>query len=260
MFSYPRTVLKTALVALVVVAAGCGLFTGSREQEDDPITFDEADLAASWTAYNDCVESAAGNAANVTQIDYDDPSGTLLRYADGTATSVSVTMESDNLAPWSAGVEPAAGTDAHDTFDGIVNLNEIASYGSDSDWYYQATLTGLDPAKRYAFITTANRDSVTFSGVTYEGAGANSRWTKFTISGADTYTNVSSAGVVEVSEDVVKMNTGYNTLTGYVVAWTDISAADGIFTVRSENVGAEGPGEPHKSYGLQAFVFIELSE
>ncbi|MBN1838167.1 MAG: hypothetical protein JW820_20080 [Spirochaetales bacterium] len=255
-----RILFRMALVSLVAIAAGCSLFNEPGEKEDDPITYQEADLTASWTAYNDCVGSATGNAANVTQIDHNDPTDTLLKYADGTSTSIDVTMESSNLAPWNASVEFPAGTDAHEVFAGIVNLQEIASYSGASDWYYQATFAGLDPAKKYAFITTANRDSTSFPGTSYEGSGASSRWTKFAISGADTYANISSAGVMDVSEDVVKMNTGYNTGDGYVVAWTDITAADGTFSVRSENVGAAGPGEPYKSYGLQGFVLIELAE
>jgi len=79
------------------------------------------------------------------------------------------------------------------------------------------------------------------------------------IIGADTYFNISSTGVTKVSNDVMKMNTGDDTANGYVVAWTNITAADGSFTIRSENVGSVGPGEPNKSYGLQGFMLKELS-
>lgn len=69
----------------------------------------------------------------------------------------------------------------------------------------------------------------------------------------------SSAGVTKVSEDVLKMNSGDNTVSGYVVAWTGISAVDGSFTVRSENVGLDGPGDQYRSYGLQGFMLKELA-
>ena len=49
-------------------------------------------------------------------------------------------------------------------------------------------------------------------------------------------------------------------VNGSAVCWKDIAASDGGFTVRSENVGVEGPGEPNKSYGLQGFMFKELAE
>ena len=97
-------------------------------------------------------------------------------------------------------------------------------------------------------MTTANRRN------TYDPP----RWTQFSIIGADTYQNVSSSGVVEVSEDVVKMNTGSNTTEGNVVAWIGITSAGGSFTVRSENVGTGGPGEQYKSYGMQGFMLVEL--
>jgi len=253
MASNTNIIKKAIIVLLTFVAMGCWLSTGPDQDGDDPITFDKADLTASWTAYNDCVNSASGNAANVTQINNTNTTGTLLKYSDGTPTSISVTMDSNNISPWNSSGTPDPGTDAHDTFTGIVNIDENASYDGNSDWHYQATFTGLDPAKRYAFIATANRNDVA-----YDGSGSSSRWTRFSISGADTYTNVSSDGVVEISDDVVRMNTGYNTTNGYVVAWTNISAADGSFTVRSENVGASGPGEPNKSYGFQGFVLKEL--
>ena len=207
-------------------------------------------LVGTWTAYNDCVASATGNAPNTTAFDKDNPSGTLLDISDGSTTSVSVLMEALNISPWNSDGMPAADTDAYNTFNGILNLNENASYGDGtSDWYYQVTFSGLNPAKSYAFVTMANRNG------SYDPA----RWTKFTIIGADTYSNFSSTGVTKVSEDVLKLNSGENTATGYVVAWTDITAADGIFTVRSENVGDEGLGEPYKSYGLQGFKLVELA-
>jgi hypothetical protein len=153
---------------------------------------------------------------------------------------------------------PNSGTDAHSAFDGIINLNESASYNSSSsDWSYKATFTGLDPSKTYEFVTTANRN-----GGSYSGTGSSSRWTKFSLIGADAYTNASSSGsgVIVVSADVIKMNTGYNTVEGNVVKWTGIQpGTDGSFVVLSQNVGAEGPGESRKSYGLQGFILTQTS-
>ena len=221
---------------------------------DDPQSFAEVNLVSSFESYNDCVASGSGNAANVTGFNWSNTTGNLLNYSDGTDTGISVTMDASNVSGWSPPGTLDTGTDAYDTFGGIVNIDEIASYNSDTNWYYQVTFSGLDPAKSYAFITTANRNNVS-----YDGSGAASRWTEFTITGADSYQQISSTGVIEVAEDVANMNTGYNTVSGCVVAWTDITAADGTFTVRSENVGAGGPGEANKSYGLQAFKFVELA-
>jgi hypothetical protein len=215
----------------------------------DSETFGEANLPAAWSSYNDCVASASGNSANVTQFDFPGDSGALLDYATGNPTAVSVAITSDNLAGWDPTVTFDSGTDAYTVFNGIVNYSNIASYNADSPWYYEISFTGLESTKKYAFVTTVNRNN------TYDPE----RWTKFSISGADTYRNVSSAGVTSVTEDVLKMNVGNNTAAGYVIAWTDITAADGSFTVRSENVGAAGPGDANKSYGFQAFMFLELA-
>ena len=217
--------------------------------------------AAPIIMYNDTVGPASGSAANVTHYSgylgggggFETPSGFLVDYDTGTVTSITAALAAINVAG-SIGAMPNSGTDAYNIFNGIVNIAESASYNSSStDWSYQVTFTGLDPTKTYEFVTTANRDSSS-----YGGSGASSRWTEFSIIGADTYTNESSTGVTEVTPDVLKMNTGYNTVLGAIIQWKQITAADGTFTVLSRNVGAAGPGESIKSYGLQAFRLTEL--
>ncbi len=214
---------------------------------------------AAWVAYNDAVH--AGSAGNVTNYSgymadgggFETPSGALKDYDTGLDLPVTATLEGSNISG-SISAPANAGTDAYDVFNGKLNLGDWStSYSSSSsDWYYQVTFTGLDATKSYEFVTTANRD-----GSSYAGDSAGSRWTKFSIIGADTYANSSSTSVVEISTDVVRMNTGYNTENGYVVRWTGITAADGSFTVRSENVGAGGPGEANKSYGMEGFMLAE---
>ncbi|MBE0663458.1 MAG: hypothetical protein IH597_13440, partial [Bacteroidales bacterium] len=218
-----------------------------------------------WDAFNDCVGPASGSAPNTTIFSgylgggggFETPSGLLKDFATGNNTTVTVTMAAVNVSG-SLGSMPDAGTDAHTTFNGILNLNESASYNSSSfDWSYKATFTGLDPSKIYEFTATVNRN-----GITYAGTGAGSRWSRFTIAGADSYTNASSSGsgVIAVSQAVIKINGGFNTTEGNVVKWTGIqSGADGTFEVISENVGAEGPGDPKKSYGMQGFKLTQLT-
>ncbi len=252
--------LKWIFLILIVllsttIISNCNQGGNSRSSSAPAENYDTVDLTANWKAYNDCVDPTTGSNAFVTH-HHDGDTGYLKDFSDGTDTSIEVQMSGNNLAPWAGTEFFQPGTNAHDTFDGIVNITGMASYNNGLlDWYYEANFNGLDPAKKYALVTTANRDNSS-----YDGDGASSRWTKFTISGADTYRNVSSAGATEVSEGVIKINTGYNTVNGYVVAWTDITAADGSFTVRSENVGVDGPGDENKSYGLQAFMFLELAE
>lgn len=214
---------------------------------------------AGFVAYNDCVH--AGSPANATNYSgymadgggFETPSGLLRDFTTGAFTSVTATLSGSNISG-SISAAPSAGTDAYNVFNSIVNLGDWStSYNSSSTgWYYEVTFTGLDPGKTYEFVTTANRNSAS-----YAGSGSSSRWTQFSITGADSYTNSSSTGVTEITEDVVQFNTGYNTVNGYVARWTGISAADGSFTVRSSNVGAGGPGEANKSYGMEGFMLRE---
>ena len=238
-----HTIAATTILALVATV----LFTTSPAQ-------------GQFTAYNDCVHG--GSPPNTTIYSaymgdgggFEDPNGFLKDFTTGLYTSVWVELTGSNITG-SISAAPNAGTDAYDVFNSKVNLGDWStSYNSSSlDWYYEVTFTGLDPSKSYEFVTTGNRNSSS-----YDGNGSASRWTKFSIIGADAYTNASTPGVVEVSADVVKFNTGYNTVNGYVARWTGIrSGADGSFSVRSENVGADGPGEPNKSYGMEGFMLVE---
>ncbi len=216
-------------------------------------------VSASFEAYNDTA-GLMGSAPNVTHYNGfpGGPStGLLLDYASGSSTSVTATMNMLNVFEQSMwGSIPNAGTDANNVFSGITNLSSVASYvNNNSDWFYEVTFTGLDTTKYYEFVTTANRNESI-----YGGEGTDSRWTKFSISGADAFINSSSTGVTEITPDALQMNTGYNTVNGYVIEWSGIYAADGSFTVRSENVGAAGPGNPYKSYGIQAFKLTEAEQ
>ncbi len=214
-----------------------------------------------WGAvyYNDCVHGGSPPNATIYSAymqdggGFETPTGYLRDYDTGVYSSIYVQMTGANITGSISG-PPASGTDAYNDFNGKVNLGDWStSYNNSSlDWYYQVTFTGLDPTKTYEFVTTANRND---SG--YAGDGSSSRWTKFSIIGADSYTNASSAGVVEISSDVVEFNTGYNTLNGYVAGWNGITAADGSFTVISQNVGASGPGNATKSYGMEGFMLVE---
>ncbi|MBI5663540.1 MAG: hypothetical protein HZC49_00410 [Nitrospirae bacterium] len=213
-------------------------------------------VSAGFVAYNDTAGST-GSASNVTYYNGfagGTLSGFLMDYSTGSITSVNASLTALSAYYQTGnGSMPASGTDAYNIFNGIIDLSDIASYApGGSNWSYEVTFTGLDPAKYYDFVTTANRDNSA-----YGGDGDTSRWTSFSITGADTFTNSSSSGVTVITPGVVQMNTGYNTVNGYVIGWTGISAADGSFTVRSENVGAAGPGDDYKSYGIQGFKLAE---
>jgi len=211
---------------------------------------------ADFITYNDAVGPASGSAANVTHYSgylgggggFETLSGFLKDIATGLNTPVTATLSAYNVSG-GTGVMPNAGTAAYSAFNGIVNLGGSASYGDSTyGWWYQVVFTGLDPTKQYEFVTTANRGS------TYTPE----RWSQFSLIGADSYVNGSSAGTVQVTPDVVKLNGGANTAAGDIVRWTGITAADGSFTVRSENL-RDINGKPY-GYGMQAFMLAETEK
>jgi len=237
--------LLLVLAVLVVVTAAASAWPGHSIKSYGMQVFMLKEEPDGWVAYNDCVHASAD--PNITQwsgylLDgggFEVPSGLLKDYATGTTLPVTATLECSNVSS-SLSSLPDPGTEANDIFGFFPQFGPSASYNSSSyDWYYMVTFTDLDPSASYEFVTTANRN-----GSSYGGDGTNSRWTKFTIVGADTYSNTSTPGVVEITPDVVIMNTGYNTVNGYVVRWSGITASDGEFTVVSENVGQASPVEP----------------
>jgi hypothetical protein len=206
--------------------------------------------SGSWTAYNDCVH-ASGD-ANITQYSgvlldgggFEVTTGFLKDFATGSVLPVTASLEAYNVSS-SISALPNAGTEAHTIFGFFPDFGPSASYNSSSfDWYYKVTFAGLDPSKSYEFVTTANRN-----GASYAGDGATSRWTRFSIVGADTHVNTSTPGVVQIAPTMVIMNTGYNTVNGCVVRWSGITASDGAFTVISENVGSGPTSDEPTTWG-----------
>ncbi|MCK4958690.1 MAG: hypothetical protein KAT00_04810, partial [Planctomycetes bacterium] len=224
-----------------------------------------------WTAYNDCVydvtldqsvtnpigQSVHYIADNVTiyNIGNNSPgpsSGELVDLATGTSTGVTATLtqsggvqwQPDVSSNWYGGYDTAVGTDARNTFGGIADMTGVTYYGGSPEWYVDLTFTGLDANKKYTFVTSAARCGTT--------ADYTDRYSVFTISGADTYTNASTTGVNVESEAEVWFNTGDNYNEGYVAKWTGIAASDGTFTVRATHHPTANSG--YKAYAFDVFV------
>jgi hypothetical protein len=147
----------------------------------------------------------------------------------------------------------SAGSDADGYFGGIVDLAGNISYGDSPGWYVDLTFSGLDPAKRYTFVGTANRNG---------GAGYADRVTNWKLLDADTFTYASSTGTKKVGEDSVEFSTGDNP-NGYVARWADIApGTNGTFTIRtSHTVGEANGGLPgansYKGYAGGVFLLAE---
>ena len=231
---------------------------GERESSDDVSVAVLEPAAGGWTALNDCVYDAgtAGHvlAPNVTTYDIGTnhphaSAGVLIDIASGAATPVSASLSESGGVSWQpeiiyGGGECAAGTDAAATFAGI-DMHGILTYG-DPGWWVEIAFTGLDPAKRYEFAATANRNGA------YPA-----RTTLYTLVGAASCTNASTAGATVVSETAVSFCTGWNTDAGCVARWTDIAAPGGTFSVRI--TAADGAEAGYKAYPLSAFMLKELT-
>ncbi|MHC4742768.1 MAG: chitobiase/beta-hexosaminidase C-terminal domain-containing protein, partial [Planctomycetota bacterium] len=205
-------------------------------------------------SYNDCVyeeDQYLGN--NVTTYGIGDgfggsSSGPLVDQATGDPTGVTVTLDENGGVNWqpsgTGGTDCAPGTDAYNTFGGLADMTGVIYYGS-SGWWVDIAFTGLEPGTDYTFATSAARNNYP------------DRWTRYSIIGADTYTNASTAGVTEIpgsGGSAVRFNTGDNHDEGYVARWTGIRASDGAFKVRAQADPENPNSDPRKAYSFDVFM------
>jgi len=199
-----------------------------------------------WTAYND-VRSGGHTTANTTTIAYNGL-GTLLKQADGSSTGITAAFtRNGSLSPTSNGADSASGTDAYNTFYPYADMAGVVN-SSDSGWWHDLTLSGLDQAKTYTFAGSAAR-----------GGNYPTRNTTFILSGDDAATNASTSGVTVVNDHTIAFNTGGNASQGYVVRWTGIHpGSDGTIVIRARaSTTAEIAGSEANAYGLSVFMLAE---
>lgn len=238
---------RTVLTVLAVVALG---------------VLTAASANAAMVAYNDVVvDRNQGNPiANVTRYNIGNgspgpSSGLLTDFVTGTSTGITATLTQVGGVVWqpgdvgtdysTAGAETNSGTDAYTTFTAVgILVKGVVYYGS-AGWYVDLVFTGLDPAKSYEFVTTANRNG---------SSSYLDRISTYTISDALAYTNTSSSGGAGASTTFI---TGNNTVNGYVARWTGIrSGTDGDFSVRATN----GNPSVNKGYAFSVFKLSEIPE
>ena len=225
------------------------------------VAWSAVQVGAQWTAYNDvCYSSTSGHPGlqpNVTtyNIGSGSPgpaSGVLKDKATGASTGATLTLTQNGTVIWqpstsSGGTDCSSGTDARTIFDPAATVSLVGTvyYGS-TGWWVDASFTGLNPAKQYTFVTTANRANTSYT----------DRLTRYTISGADAFTNTSSSGTtVGGGGASTTFCTGSNTAAGYVARWTAINpGADGSFKVR-----AEAGSTQNSAYAFHAIQLVELS-
>jgi hypothetical protein len=214
---------------------------------------------ADWVAYNDLQDGNGGTAAlglNVTTHTYLDTNMALMNFDTGATLTVTMTGEivgdgDANGDAWpNNGGNCDAGTDADNIFGGILDLtggNEL-----DSTAEHKAIIfNGLNPGMSYTITLTQNRAN----------PGYTNRWSKVTIEGADAYTYAASAGVKKFSEASGEFCVGHNTVTGYVMKWTDISCgADGSFSIKTENADHGGKGYAMSAFKLEEYSLTSAAE
>lgn len=238
---------KTVIGPLTVAEMGTGIVPAVRS-----VTFDEP---ATYTAYNDCGWSLGQTDQNITfyGIGTGYPttegyatSGYLKNYSTGALVPVTVTFTQSGTVGWTGtdGMDVTTG-DAYDAFGGKVNLTGYIKGGA-SGWYVDITISGANPGGRYEFTTTTNLTG-----------GSMMEYTAFTISGARSFTNTSSAGTgVIITPDgaSTSFDSGMNLFYGYVAKWTNIQPDEtGTFKIRV-NAG-EGS---ITSCGPSAFILKRL--
>lgn len=205
---------------------------------------------AGWVAFNDSAyKDGQINAPNVTTFGWgrnfvgEGTTGNLKDFLTGETTPVVVTysetISSNSINSGGDAATYGAGSDAEGVFGGIVDISGNMSYGDSPGWSADLTITGLDPAKRYTFVGTANRNG---------GASYAARVTNWKLIGADAFVYASSPTAQKIGEDSVEFSTGDNS-SGKVARWVDIApGADGTIIIRtSHSVGEANGGIPGAS-------------
>ncbi len=218
-----------------------------------------------WTAYNDCVDTIPGTTPmNATNFGLgrsyvgEGASGNLLDFETGEDTGVTVifmeNFSTGNTINWAQDSTVfTPGTDAEALFGGILNPTGNMSYNDAPGWSLDLTFSNLNPARRYTFAATVDRNG---------DPSYASRVTNWSLVGAESSVYASSAAAHKVSEVAVEFPTGLNN-AGLVARWTDIQPApDGTFTIHSTHgVGAAQGGianpDAYRGYAGGLFLLTE---
>jgi hypothetical protein len=180
---------------------------------------------ANFVAYHDLAGTSTGNVTS-----FSGGSGQLVNYDTGAGTGVTLQVTRVNAGLDTGFSVPNYAGDAAAEFGTILNNDGFIRFDVNSiPSYVDLLFTGLDPAKRYTVVLTGERGDVRYT----------NRNTKFTLTGADSFTNSSSVGIPYSGPNWVEFNTGYNAVNGFVARFTDINpGANGSMLVtagRGEN-------------------------
>lgn len=200
------------------------------------------DTSSGWTAYNDLSWDSSQISSKISRLTWVDDAdhdltGKLVRYADGVTSPVTITFAGASGAGlWVTTNQgsPNAGTPGYLLFDGKVDMDRTVFVPSTNAG--TMTLSGMDPNRHYKIVLLGNRGDPTYT----------VRDTVVTLSGADSFTNASSAGAVisGASSQTTTIITGTNT-GGLIFNYTGIApGSDGQISLNV--VG--GAGNPFSWY------------
>jgi len=206
---------------------------------------------------------------NVMNFGKDDGASTsTIKFSDGTATGVTLTITADGTSSEGTGPEdgtaaedgtsgtrglpiyPTIGTDAYNEFGTKVNIGGNTNSSINGATLY-FTFTGLDTNKKYTFVSNATRGRY------------NNRFLRTQILGASSATNQSSVGTVatttgSLANDSTIYNGGGNYANGYVAKWIDVDPATTTIIIAAKGV-AFGAATANSPY-MNAIKFAEQSD
>jgi hypothetical protein len=217
------------------------------------VSYTEIPPSTGWTAYNDL--AAPNNTVpttNITVITTNGGtntglphSGELVNFADGIGTGVTLTVtggDFNGISHASQGSATTAG-DAHAIFDGKLNPLGVISYQAVAPpaGNLVLSLSGMDPLKTYTLVFYGNRNDYAWD-----------RACLATLSGADAFTNQSSAGTDNNSQPLfsgvgdVSTRLPSDNDNGYVARFTNINpGSDGqvVLTISFDGTGTTYQGK-----------------
>ena len=173
--------------------------------------------------------------------------GSLIDYNTGAPVNTTVTISGGlwhSLVHARQGSLPNEGTDAFDTFHGIVDARGVISYGR-SDIVID--FSGLNPNLRYRLLLLGNRGQKQYL----------DRRTRATLAGVAHMENRSSVGAdfIGIYDESTVIPNGYNTRNGYLARFENIDpGADGKIRATLSGEDNSGPGRPY----INAFCLEEV--
>ena len=205
--------------------------------------------AHAWRAYNDLAWTNTQTSVNITTYTREQ-GGSLTNYDTGEALSVTLDVTGGGGPYLHQGTNANAGTDADAVFGGIVNCGGVISYSTNTDLVL--TFSNLNSSLTYSIAVFGNRHQASYT----------TRTTTNIITGADSFTNLSTAGATiattTVANDTTVIVNGYNTVNGYVARYSRVDpGADGVVAITIPK-GTDGQ-DAQKYYANAVMIETETS-